>query len=531
MSGAESPHPENLVDVWEECARRFPRKAGVTVAGARDEGESRGCSSLSYAELDKRVRSLAGALARRFGVKKGERVIIEMRNSLPFFIAYWASLRLGAVVAAVNPRLAPREAARVVRALSGGKGGRVLLHDSDLEPPTDGTGIERALSREALMELADGEDAPPAPRIRGDDLAVLAHTSGTTGEPKIAEVTHADLLFNLKVAIIAHSLRHEDVILVGVPMFHCTPLYSLMPSAAYLGATLVITPETGPKQLAETARSAGATVWFGVPTLFHQLATARGVDDSCLAGVRLLAYAGSPMRPAAIRRLRERWGHVALHNFFGLTETISMTHVLPSRDALTHGDSIGKLLPEVYARIVDESGNDARPGEVGELCFHRSNVVRGYWGRPGLLDESFFADERGDWFRTGDLASRDPEGYFYIRGRSKDMIITAGEDVYAAEVEKVLARHPDVRDVAVVGVPATGVRASLGELVKAVVVPAEGRRPTVADVKRFASEHLTSYKVPQIVEFRDRLPRNEAGKVLKDALRRSDPDTKEPQSS
>ena len=362
------------------------------------------------------------------------------------------------------------------------------------------------------------------PDTAGDDLAVLAHTSGTTGEPKIAVVTHGDLLFNLKIAIFAHSLRHEDVILVGVPMFHCTPLYSLLPSAAYLGATLVITSETKPKLLAEIARRDAATVWFGIPTTFHQLAVSKSVDAAALEGLRLLAYAGSPMRPETVRRLRGRFPTVALHNFFGLTETISMTHVLPSVDALSHADSVGKLLPEVYARIVaEEKGvaakmSDAPPDEVGELCFHRSNVIRAYWGKPGLLDESFFTDESGDWFRTGDRASRDGQGYFRIRGRSKDMIITAGENVYAMEVEAVLARHPGVEDGAVVGVPATGVRTSLGELVKAVIVPAEGKGPTAAEIKRFGFEHLTSYKVPQIVEFVRELPRNAAGKVLKSEL-------------
>ncbi|MHC4199598.1 MAG: class I adenylate-forming enzyme family protein [Planctomycetota bacterium] len=508
---------EHLIDVWRECVERFPRKTGVIAEGKPHD----------YASLEERVSSLAGALSARFGVKRGERVIVRMKNSLPFFLAYWATLRLGAAVAAVGPRLSPREAAGVIRALSSDGGGRVLLLDTGTEHPEKAmSGVEHVLDAEEIVALADsGERAPGGAAIEGADLAVLAHTSGTTGAPKIAQVSHADLLFNLKIACLALSLRHEDVLLVSVPMTHCGPLYSYMPVAAYLGATLAITPETKVKALAEIVNSGGVTVWPGVPTLFHQLATAKSVDDSWLAGVRVLAYAGSPMRPETIRRLRARWGHLALHNFFGLTETISITHVLPSPDALSHADSVGKLCPEVHARIVDDEGADVPPGEVGELCFHRANVVRGYWGRPGFIDKSFLDDESGDWFRTGDLASRDEDGYFYIRGRSKDMIITAGENVYAEEVEQTLARHPDVEDVAVVGVPATGVRASLGELVKAVIVPAEGSVPAPTAIKRFAFEHLASYKVPQIVEFRDKLPRNPSGKVLKDELRRADAET------
>ncbi len=288
-----------------------------------------------------------------------------------------------------------------------------------------------------------------------------------------------------------------------------------MPAAAYLGSTLIITPETGAARLARTAASEGATVWFGVPTTFHQLAAAPGREEGALDGLRLLAYAGSPMRPETIRRLNARWGHLGLHNFFGLTETISMTHVLPACDALERADSVGKALPEVYVRIAGEDGTEAPRGEVGELCFHRSNMIRAYWGKPGLLDESF----DGDWFRTGDLASEDEDGYLYIKGRSKDMIIVSGENVYAAEVEAVLARCPGVADVAVVGVPAEGVRASLGELVKAAVVRAPGAELGELDVKRFAAGELPGYKVPHVVEFREGLPRNPSGKVLKEKLK------------
>lgn len=502
MSAVRVTRLRHLVDIWRECVRRFPSKTAVIADDA----------TRSYQWLEARIGALAGGLAEHYGIGKGERVVLLMRNSPAFFMAYWAALRLGAVVAAVNTRLSKAEAEGIIRLADG----RLLIHDAGLKELAAGAPAKDLLDDQALPALAEaGRGAPPPPKLSGDDLAVLAHTSGTTGEPKMTEVTHGNLLFNLRIAILAHSLRHEDVILVGVPMFHCTPLYSLLPSAAYLGATLVITAETNPTRLAEAARRTGATVWFGVPTLFHQLAVSQTVADDALAGVRLLAYAGSPMRPQTIRRLRQRWPHLALHNFFGLTETISMTHVLPSRDADTHADSIGKLLPEVFARIVDSRGRDAPAGRVGELVFHRRNVVRAYWRRPGLIEQSF----TGDWFRTGDLASVDADGYFYIRGRLKDMIITAGENVFAGEVESVLARHPQIQDVAVVGVPATGVRASLGELVKAVIVPAPGVKLADAEVKRFVAQHLASYKVPQLVEFRAELPRTATGKVIKEQLR------------
>jgi acyl-CoA synthetase (AMP-forming)/AMP-acid ligase II len=298
-------------------------------------------------------------------------------------------------------------------------------------------------------------------------------------------------------------------------MYHCTPLYSLMPACAYLGATLAVTSETAAGRQAAEASASGTTVWFGVPTLFHQLAAAPKLEPELLAGVRLLAYAGSPMRPQTIRRLRERWPRLALHNFFGLTETISMTHVLPSCDALERAESVGKVLPEVYVRILDERGAELPRGETGELCFHRSNVIRSYWKQPELLERCF----TGDWFRTGDLALEDDDGYLYLQGRSKDMIIVSGENVYAAEVEAAVSSCPGVAEVAVVGVPAEGVRASLGELVKAVVGREPGSDLNELGVKRFCSGELASYKVPHVVEFRNELPCNPAGKVLKEKLK------------
>ncbi len=492
-----------LADVWRECVRRFPRRIGMW-AGGRGFG---------YAELDARARSISAHLRGALGVTPGDRVCILMNNCAEFYLAYWAVQLSGGVVCAVSPRLAGDEAAYVIRE----SGARVLFRGDGVEAPAEGTGIEHVLEAGRLDALgADGDAGAGAEALGGgDDLAVLAHTSGTTGRPKIAEVTHANLLFNLRTAIFAHSLRHEDVILAGGPMYHCTPLYSLMPACAYLGATLAVTGETAATRQAADAEAAGASVWFGVPTLFHQLAAAARLDPGTLDGLRLLAYAGSPMRPETIRRLNERWPRVALHNFFGLTETISMTHVLPACDALERADSVGKVLPEVYVRIAGDDGAEVPRGQTGELCFHRSNVIRAYWKRPGLLEGSF----DGDWFRTGDLALEDEAGYLYLQGRSKDMIIVSGENVYAAEVEAAVARCPGVADVAVVGVPAEGVRASLGELIKAVVVRAPGAEVKELDVKRFCSGELASYKVPHVVEFRDELPCNPAGKVMKEKLR------------
>jgi len=347
--------------------------------------------------------------------------------------------------------------------------------------------------------------------IDPSDTAVVLHTSGTTGEPKGAIMTHETLHFNVKNAIFAHSFRHEDVHLLVIPFFAPTASYSLLASAAYLGSAICIAPRPDIGDIVQLIETHRCTTFIGVPTLFHLFVNDPRAAEANLDSLRLIAYSGSPMPVRTIGQLRDRFPGIALHNFFGLTETISITHVLPSINAADRPDSIGKPLPEIDTRIIDDAGNDVPRGEIGELCFRRGNIIPGYWNRPGLLEESVV----DGWFRTGDFARVDDDGFFYVHGRKKDMIIVAGQNVYALEVEKIIYTHPGVRDAAVIGIPATGVRAALGELVKAVVVPQPGERLSELDIKRHCSQHLASYKVPQVVEFRDELPRNAAGKVLK----------------
>jgi fatty-acyl-CoA synthase len=234
-----------------------------------------------------------------------------------------------------------------------------------------------------------------------------------------------------------------------------------------------------------------------------------------------MAYAGSRMPADTIRGLRKHFPGVALHNFFGLTETISATHVLPDEQAEQRPESIGRLLPFVEARIADEEGRELPAGEAGELLFARANVICGYFKRPGRLEEAISVYGGREWFHTGDLAVKDEEGYFSLKGRKKDMIIVGGENVYAAEVETVLTEHPGIEEAAVVGVPATGAASFLGEEVWGYAVRSDAS-VTEADVRRYCYEKLPAFKVPRRVVFVAGLPRNPSGKVLKAELGRED---------
>ncbi len=313
------------------------------------------------------------------------------------------------------------------------------------------------------------------------------------------------------------SLRNDVHLLVN-PMFHCTALYSSLPTAAYQKTPVVIVSSSAAEELLQVVQRERISTFLSVPSVFQQLLTLPNLHEYDCSSLRVMAFAGSPMPVTAVRELRRRFPEVALHNFFGLTETISMTHVLRNEDIETRPDSIGRLLPFVEARLVDEQQRDVPPGVPGELLFAREEVIPGYYRQPERLAEALVELDGRSWFRTGDLAIMDEEGYCFIKGRKKDMIIVGGENVFAAEVEAVLQAHEKVREAAVKGVPATGVRAHLGELIKAYVVPAD---PTLTEreLRGYCYAKLPSYKVPSFLTFLDALPRNPAGKVVKEQLR------------
>lgn len=505
-----------MPDYWANSVDKFPQAAAAIWQG----------ETYTYSELDGVIGRLAGYLREEAGVAAGDRVAVAMPNCLECLTTYWATLRVGAVIAPVNIRLRNAELEFVLDNIAPKA---ICVHsdtpDAVLGAVEDSGDIDCVIRageqvdgmEGVAYERAAGYERPAETwaEIEEDDPAILLHTSGTTGQPKGAIMTHRTLQFNVKNAVFAHSFRHEDIHLLAIPFFAPTASYSLLTSSAYLGSCICIAPRPDAGTIVGLIREHRCTTFISVPTMLHLFITHPEIVEAELDSLRLIAYSGSPMPVRTIERLRERFGDVSLHNFFGLTETISITHVLPSANAADHAESVGKPLPEIFTRIVDEHGQEVARGETGELCFGRDNIIPGYWRRPGLLDESV----EGDWFHTGDLGRIDEDGFLYVQGRSKDMVIVAGQNVYALEVEKVIYQHPQVREAAVIGVPATGVRSALGELVKAFVVPQPEEELTQLQVKQHCSERLPSYKVPQVVEFMERLPRNAAGKVLKRELR------------
>jgi len=504
---ARPPAPaRNLVELWADAARRFADRRAV----AYEE------QTLTYGELDARIAAFAAGLRDTLGVQPGDRVALLMPNCLHSVVAYWAALQAGAVAVPVNVRLSAPE----MQFILADAGASVLVVHRAVWPaaqqalaglPQPPAVVGVGFAEQGVVP-ADALSAPalPPPDAGRDDVAATIYTSGTTGRPKGALITHGNVLFNVQSTINGHGFRPDDVHLLVVPLFHVTGLNTIMPTAFHQGASLVVTAAIAPSELLALIARHRATTFLGVPTTMILLAQCPDIGAHDLSSLRLIAYSGAPMPLETIRKLRSLFPGVRLHNFFGLTETTSVTTVLPDEQALVRPESVGRPVPGLELRIADAVGRPLPPGEVGELLVRGPSVVRGYHGRPKATAEAI----TGGWLHTGDLATLDDEGYLFLQGRTKELIIVGGENVYPVEVENVLTRHPAVAEAAVVGRP----HRVFGEVVRAVVVLQPGAVATARELKRHCAESLASFKVPHTIEFRDALPRNPSGKVVKREL-------------
>ncbi len=487
--------------LWREAVESAPERLAVVDGGRR----------LTYRGADALVERFAAGISKA-AARPRPKVAVFLPNCLEYYIIYWAIARLGGVIVPLNTWLKKKNLTSIFR--------NVRPDCLIVRNPKDEAAVAAA-GKVPVIKSCENllEESGPAPRvdIDLDDLAIIMHTSGTTAVAKGAMMRHSDLMFNVMTTINAHQFSPSDVHLIVNPMFHCTALYSSLTTAVYQKAVVVITASTSPGDLMQLVQEERITTFLSTPFILQSIANMADLREYDYSSLRLIAYAGAPMPVAAVRRLRERFPGVEMHNFFGLTETVSMTHVLMNEEADERPDSIGRLLPFVEAKVVGENDAELPPGQEGELLFARENVISGYYNQPEKMREALRMIDGREWFATGDLAVVDEEGFFFIKGRKKDVIIVGGENVSAAEVEAVLMEHDGVRDAAVKGIPATGVRSSLGEFVKAYIVP-EDASLEERDIKKHCYERMASYKVPNLVVFLDELPRNPAGKVVKSEL-------------
>lgn len=480
-----------------------------------------GAARLAYGELLRQVDAFAAALQHQ-GVARGDRVGLYAVNADSFVAAYFGILAAGAVVVPINLLLNPREIAFILN----DAGACGLVYHELFAPAVNALGADlptvkfrvcigaRCAAPTDLSWaecLAAGGAPVPVPPAPQEDLAAILYTSGTTGRPKGAMLTHANLLAN--VHSIHQALRMapgEEVVLVVLPMFHAFAATACMLAPLTAGCAIVPLPKFDPQLTARTIAAERATIFMGVPSMYSSLLHLPDEYTPLLKPLRLCVSGGAALPAEVMRRFEERFG-IGIHEGDGPTECSPVTAVNPIGGRRKPA-SIGLPIPDVQMTIMDGQGRELPAGAVGEICVSGPNVMRGYWKLPDATREAFF----GAWFRTGDLGSRDEEGYFYIVDRKKDMIIVNGMNVYPRMVEEVLYRFPPVREAAVVGEP----HELHGEIPVAYLALKPGNLATEAAVRAFCREYLGRHEIPRRVYFVQELPKNAAGKILKRELRR-----------
>ncbi|HET9052243.1 MAG TPA: long-chain fatty acid--CoA ligase [Candidatus Dormibacteraeota bacterium] len=478
--------------------------------------------SWTYAELNGRINAMAHGL-RALGVNAGDRVGYLDLNHPDFFVTMYAAAKLGAIFVPLNFRLTAPELAFMI----GDAGIHTLVHDASFEPMLEGMG-DALCCRHLVRTTGDGAasngtgghtiasviaghpETDMDNQVAESDVALIMYTSGTTGRPKGAMLTHANLLWNNVNAWVAFDTSATDITLVCAPLFHIGGLNVTPISAFTKGAAVVLMRSFDPAKVLDLIERHRVTSMFGVPAMFQFMTLVPGFTAADLSSVRLFICGGAPVPEPLIRVYGDR-GIVFVQGY-GLTETAPFVTIVPATEAATRIGSAG--LPPFFTdvRLLDDGGREVtEPGVRGEIAVRGPNVMKGYWNRPDATAEVIV----DGWFHTGDVGVRDADGYYAIVDRKKDLIISGGENVYPAEVEDVIYAHPEVAECAVVGIPDE----RWGEAVCAVVVARAGTSPSVESILEHTGPRLARYKQPRRVVFVEALPRNAAGKVLKFELR------------
>ncbi|RLV56102.1 long-chain fatty acid--CoA ligase [Aeromicrobium phragmitis] len=514
----------NLARILEDSTAKYPERTAVVFGDTR----------LSYAQLNGAANQVANLLVSR-GIQPGDKVAMSIPN-LPYFtIVYFGILKAGATVVPLNILLTAREIAyhlddsdsKAYFAFEGAPG--VPIGDNawegfnEVEGVTDFFLIKLDSAAPAPLEGPEyyapvvGEQPPTFDTVErdDDDTAVILYTSGTTGQPKGAELRHRNMYDNaaLGESTFQADETNPDTYLAVLPLFHIFGQTVIQNGCLLYGGTMVMLPRFEAKPAIDLLLKEKVTFFAGVPTMYWGLLGAldETVDVAQIASNLRVAAAGGAALPADIhRQFQEKFGVTILEGY-GLSETSPVASFSPWGKPPVVG-SIGKPVKGVEMKLIDNDWNEIPddPEAIGEIAIKGHGIMKGYYNRPAATEEAI----HGEWFRTGDLARKDADGYYFIVDRSKDMIIRGGYNVYPRELEEVLMTHPAVSLVAVIGVP----HESHGEEIKAVVVKAPGEEITEDELIAWGKEQFAAYKYPRIVEFRDELPMTSTGKILKREL-------------
>jgi long-chain acyl-CoA synthetase len=502
--------PENLRLLLERSVAEYAENEALIDPDAR----------LTFRETGAAVDAIATSLHGHYGIRKGDRAALMLRNCREFVLSFFALARLGAVTVPLNTALKGEELAFQIK----DSGAAIAITEPDFADlmltACQGSNVksvfvtgESALpGTKSFSELLQGGSPPDVP-VSEEDIAVLMYTSGTTGKPKGALLSHKGIIASAMSAADLCDLRPgRNRMLVVAPLFHITGLAMNLGSAIYSGIPSIFVKRFKAADTMKLMEQEKITAMFAVPTVLWLMFNDPEFPQRDLSSLRLMASGGSASPADLLRLSAEKLPGAQLVPGYGLTEACGMINSTVSlAEALEKPGSSGRSFPIIETKVVGAGGEDLPPGQAGEYLVRGCQVLKEYWNNPEATAEAL----TDGWLHTGDIAMIEEDGHVHILDRLKDMIIRGGENIYSLEVENVLYRHPKVLEAAAVGVPDE----VFGELVKAALVLRPGEHSTPEEIQEFCAQYLARYKVPKFVEFLDSLPRNPAGKIIKGALR------------
>ncbi len=497
-----------IAQIITESAKHFGDKTALIIDG----------QAFTYARLEALSNQVANSLSAS-GIASGDRVTLYGANAWEWVVSYYGALKTGAVINPINVMLTPEEVEYVINDC----GAKAIIASKEKGLPL--TGLETRSSLETLILYGDNIPAGASdfeqwiqgaseefvePAIDTNSLSTICYTSGTTGKPKGAMLSHKAVVTNFTMSALMHGRSANDVMVNALPCPHVYG-YGIMNACFHKGGTLVLHSSFDPEQILASMENHQATHFDGVPTMYMYLLESPTLGQRDLSSLRLCTVGGQAMPLAKMAQIEEEF-QCPLVELWGMTELAGLGSTFAWNGDYRHG-SIGVPIPYTQAKIMDTENPDTEmpTGKPGELVIRGPIVMQGYFGNEAATRETLSAD---GWMRTGDVARIDADGYIVIVDRIKDMILTAGFNIYPAELENTIASHPDVAMVAVGPIPDE----LKGELAKAYIVLKQGASPSAEEILSFSREHLAAYKVPRAVQFVDELPKTSSGKVMRREL-------------
>lgn len=475
---------------------------------------------ITFKEL-RELSEKCAAVFQDMGIEKGSRVSIMSFNTPSFVYAFFGAFKAGASVVPINHKLMAPEVDYILNHSKS----EIFLYDGGLDgvasklessskqiamdgPAGSGTGETRLL--ETMIESA-GAYTPVD--LSGEDTAEILYTSGTTGKPKGCVHSHDNVIMAGITGALAMKMDKNDRLLMAMPIWHSSPLNNWFMAAQYVGASTVLLREYHPVHFLEAVMNEKTTVYFGAPISYlAPLQMVSNFDDYDLGSMRCWIYGGGPISAEHAKLLTAKYKTDNFYQVYGMTESGPTGTTLFPEEQVAKAGSIGKTaLPGADLKVMKSDTQEAAWGETGEIWLKAASMMKGYLDDPEATKEAF----QGDWYKTGDLVRIDEDGYMFIIDRTKDMIVTGGENVYSKEVEDALTASPDISDAAVIGKP----HSEWGETVTAYYIPVEGKDPSIDEIRDFLAQRLAKYKIPREFHKMEELPRTPTGKVMKYVLR------------